>query len=489
MKKITIDSQEQFPFSPYLYMQFMEPLGATDGSVEAGWDHQTCAWRDDLVKVISELSPPMIRWGGCFSSYYRWKEGIGPRETRTPMLNLLWGGIESNQIGTHEFMNLCRSVKAEPLVCVNFESDGRMKWAEPVRGGKRSAGPEEAADWVSFCNDPDNRERARNGSPDPFQVTYWQIGNETSYSPEGYDVETAGRRTAAFASAMRERDPDIKLIAWGDSGWAMRMAEIAGEKIDYLAFHHMIRPECDPDSPVRGEANPISGIRFRCDEARSWEYLMRIHEIAETKIERIRSELGGYRIPIIKTEGHFAIDGRNRGEVLATWAAGVSNARIFHVHERHGDILHGAVGTDFFGTRWLVNSILIPVPSGQSYLLPVGAVMKLYRRYLGAMCVRVSGHPTELDITAGKTGSDYILHIINTDMINHTRVSFEIPGRKIDTATVHTIACDPFTDVEELGPDALEPVSTVYTSGEDLEFAPASVSALVFTTSSASAGE
>src|SRR3546814_2865711 len=28
-----------FALSPYLYMQFMEPLGTTDGSVEASWDH------------------------------------------------------------------------------------------------------------------------------------------------------------------------------------------------------------------------------------------------------------------------------------------------------------------------------------------------------------------------------------------------------------------------------------------------------------------
>jgi alpha-L-arabinofuranosidase len=39
------------------------------------------------------------------------------------MFNLHWGGIESNQVGTDEFVDLCRRVGAEPLVCVNFESD------------------------------------------------------------------------------------------------------------------------------------------------------------------------------------------------------------------------------------------------------------------------------------------------------------------------------------------------------------------------------
>ena len=35
---IVIDPEPRFPLSPYLYMQFMEPLGTTDGSVAAAWD-------------------------------------------------------------------------------------------------------------------------------------------------------------------------------------------------------------------------------------------------------------------------------------------------------------------------------------------------------------------------------------------------------------------------------------------------------------------
>ena len=61
-------------------MQFMEPLGATDGSVSAAWDFQQDAWRNDVIHATQELGPTMLRWGGCFSSYYRWKEGVGPRQ-------------------------------------------------------------------------------------------------------------------------------------------------------------------------------------------------------------------------------------------------------------------------------------------------------------------------------------------------------------------------------------------------------------------------
>jgi alpha-L-arabinofuranosidase len=86
---ILLDPRPLFELSPYLYMQFMEPLGATDGSVEAAWDHRRDQWREDVVEVTRELAPPMLRWGGIFADFYRWREGVGPRDRRPSMLNLL----------------------------------------------------------------------------------------------------------------------------------------------------------------------------------------------------------------------------------------------------------------------------------------------------------------------------------------------------------------------------------------------------------------
>jgi len=103
---IVVDPTPLFELSPYLYMQFMEPLGATDGSVEAAWDHLRDQWREDVVEVTRLLEPPMMRWGGIFADFYRWREGVGPREKRPSMVNLLWGGVESNQVGTGEFSKL-----------------------------------------------------------------------------------------------------------------------------------------------------------------------------------------------------------------------------------------------------------------------------------------------------------------------------------------------------------------------------------------------
>jgi alpha-L-arabinofuranosidase len=87
---IVIDPKPLFDISPHLYMQFMEPLGVTDGSVEASWDYQAGDWRKDLVEVTRDLHPDVIRWGGIFSYYYKWREGVGPVEARPAMRNYVW---------------------------------------------------------------------------------------------------------------------------------------------------------------------------------------------------------------------------------------------------------------------------------------------------------------------------------------------------------------------------------------------------------------
>ncbi len=479
---VRIDPSPLFELSPNLYMQFMEPLGTTDSSVEAAWDFQRDCWREDVLAAVSQLNPPLIRWGGCLSSYYRWREGVGPRAKRVPMFNLLWGGVETNQIGTHEFIDFCRQVGAEPFFNVNFESDGRSRWAEPKKGGLRSAGPEEAAEWVDYCNNPSNTERVKNGAKEPFDLRLWQIGNETSYDPSGYDVETAAKRTLAFARAMRERDPRIELIGWGDSGWARRMLEVAGEHLKYLSFHHMLRPKVDEDSPLKGIESPIDGFEYRRDPAKTWDYLMRIHEIAQTKINRIREQIAGYEVYLTKTEGHFAISGRNRGEVLSTWAAGVANARILNVHERNGDLLKIATQADFFGNRWLVNAIILPTPQhpggSKPYLMPVARVMQLYRRHMGDAAVTVKSYPPDLDIVAARTGNKIFLHVINTSFDRAVKTSVYIRGMKVRSGRVFEIACDPMCEIDESQPGLFSPVERSMSGDGTLSFPAASVSAL-----------
>ena len=160
---LSVDPRPKYALSPYLYQQFMEPLGTTDGSVAAAWDFRRDCWREDVIETTKELGPSLLRWGGCFASYYRWKEGVGPRDQRIPMLNLLWGGVETNQVGTHEFIDFARQVGAKPFFCVNMESDGRKYWMKDPKGSVRKGDANEAAEWVDYCNNPKNELRRSHG--------------------------------------------------------------------------------------------------------------------------------------------------------------------------------------------------------------------------------------------------------------------------------------------------------------------------------------
>src|SRR5271157_1302368 len=79
---LLIDPQPKFDISPWLYMQFMEPLGATDSSVDASWDWDRDDWRKDFVDVTKDLAPGAMRFGGLFSRPYKWREGVGPAAKR-----------------------------------------------------------------------------------------------------------------------------------------------------------------------------------------------------------------------------------------------------------------------------------------------------------------------------------------------------------------------------------------------------------------------
>ena len=470
---IEIDAAPLYALSPHLTMQFMEPLGATDGSVEAAWDHQNARWRPDVVAATRDLAPGMMRWGGCLSSYYRWREAVGPRQMRVPMHNLLWGGIESGQIGTAEFVDFCAQVQATPLYCVNFESDGRKNWAHPRVGGKRCAGPEEAAAWVSYCNAPNDELRLSHGIAAPLTVKHWQIGNETSYDRNGYDMETAATRTLEFARQMRAVDAEIKLIGWGDDGWAARMIEVAGAELDYLAFHHMFHPS--PHDAI------LDGTNYRRDFGAAWEILMNAHQIHERKIAGVRAQIEGTEKKVALTECHFTLEGRDRGDLMASWAVGVAYARMLNTHERHGDLLEIATLSDFCGTRWQVNSLMIPTPSGKSYLLPVGHVMRLYGKHGGEYAVQVKNRPADLDVTASRTDDTLWLHVVNTRRDRAIETDFLVEGYTVKSGKVFEIAADPEIEITQNAPDVVGVVEKVLPLGGAWSFPAASVSAVELT--------
>ncbi|HSW49675.1 MAG TPA: hypothetical protein VLH09_05835, partial [Bryobacteraceae bacterium] len=128
--------------NPYLHSHFAEHLGScVYGGLWVGRDSKIAninGHRRQAVEWLKELGVPVLRWpGGCFADDYHWRDGIGPRDTRPRRFNIHWGNApEHNHFGTHEFIDLCRQIGAEPYLCLNLGSGS----------------PREAREWVEYCN-------------------------------------------------------------------------------------------------------------------------------------------------------------------------------------------------------------------------------------------------------------------------------------------------------------------------------------------------
>ncbi len=204
-----------------------------DGASLMPCDTEGGIWKE-VFTHIKELNPPVIRFpGGCFADCYHWEDGIGERDTRPYLLNRHWGGFEDNSFGTDEYMDFCKNVGSEPMICVNFGSGT----------------PEEAAAWVEYCNGsidtPYGQKRAENGHPEPYGIKYWDIGNETFGDWEiGHcSAEEYAQKYLKFYKAMKEKDDSIVFMICGGDGdsrsqeWNRQISGIIGADMDVVCLH------------------------------------------------------------------------------------------------------------------------------------------------------------------------------------------------------------------------------------------------------------
>ncbi|WP_073408251.1 alpha-N-arabinofuranosidase [Flavobacterium johnsoniae] len=169
--------------------------------------------RNDVIKALKDLKIPNLRWpGGCFADTYHWKDGIGPKEQRPTIVNQWWGGVtEDNSFGTHDFLNLCEVLGAEPY----------------LSGNVGSGTVQEFADWIQYANfggkSPMSDLRKKNGRSEPWKVKFWGIGNEAWGCGGNMTAEYYANEYRKFATFMTD---------WNNTGGINRIASGANSS-DY----------------------------------------------------------------------------------------------------------------------------------------------------------------------------------------------------------------------------------------------------------------
>ncbi len=220
-----------------IYGQFAEHLGSCIyGGLWVGPQSNipnTDGYRNDVLKALIDLKVPVLRWpGGCFADEYHWMDGIGPRDKRPKMQNNNWGGtIENNSFGTHEFLNLCEKIGAEPY----------------ISGNVGSGSVEELAKWVEYMTSdgdtPMANLRRKNGREKSWNVKYLGVGNESWGCGGNMRPEYYSDLFRRYSTYCRNYDNHkLYKIASGasdyDYDWTKVLMNNVGNRMNGLSLHY-----------------------------------------------------------------------------------------------------------------------------------------------------------------------------------------------------------------------------------------------------------
>jgi alpha-L-arabinofuranosidase len=345
-------------------------------------------FRPEVLACLKELDAPVYRWpGGNFVSGYNWRDGIGDRDRRPPRKNPAWTGVEHNDVGIHEYLDLMGLIGAEPYITVNSGlGDVTM-----------------ALDELQYANGAPDTEmgklRAANGHPEPWGVKFWAIGNEMygDWQLGHIPLSDYVKKHTQFAVAMKAMDPSVKVVAVGAVGrWSETMLAEASNHMDLISEHFY----------VQHKPGLLSHVNQMPLEVR------RIAE-AHRKYRATIPTLKMKEVPVALDEWNYWYGPHIYGELGTQYfledALGIAAA--FNEYARQSDIYFMA---NYAQTVNVIGAI--KTSKTAAVLDSTGVILALYRKHFGTIPVAVTGAPEPLDVMAcwkDETKSVMTLSIVN----------------------------------------------------------------------------
>jgi alpha-L-arabinofuranosidase len=361
-------------------------------------------WRADTVALLKQLNSPVYRWpGGNFVSGYDWKDGIGDSDRRPPRKNPAWKGIEHNDVGIHEFMDLCREIDAEAFIAVNTGLGGA----------------EAAAEEIEYVNGKSNtsmgRLRTKNGHPQSWGVKWWAIGNEMygDWQLGHMPLEEYVKKHNRVVDAMRKVDPAFKPIAVGAKGrWSRQMLTTCADHMSLISEHLYCQ---DKDDVVAHTGQIATVIRDVAKEHR--KYRQTVVSLADKDIR------------IAMDEWNYWYGPNEYGELGTRYFLqdGLGVAIGLHEFFRNSDIYFMA---NYAQTVNVIGAI--KTTKTEAEFETTGLVLKLYREQFGEIPIQVNADLQPLDIAAALSRDSKFLTIAVVNPTDkHRRLTLKLTGGKL----------------------------------------------------------
>ncbi len=444
---------------PELHGHFLEHLGsATYGGIWVG-HHSTTpnieGLRLDAVTHLRDLGVPVLRWpGGCFADNYHWRNGIGEPGDRPQTVNHSWGGqIEDNSFGTHEFMRLCELIGARPYLAANVGSGV----------------PAELRDWVEYCNQPTGGslagQRATNGSPLPFQVRYWGIGNESWACGGHMTAEEYCAQYARFATYVPRCGTTAPyLIAVGpnsnDTEWTRRFFQrlregrryvppIHGFAMHFYSWGTRTATDYDEES-LRAQLSTFVDLERAVKEQRA--YLDRLTpELGRGRVDLLVDEWGTWDKSEPDVEKEHGLFWQQN-----TMKDGVAAALGLNVFHRQADKL------SMCNLAQIANVLQAPLLTEKDRCLrtPTYHAFSMMRTHKEKTALHVEADPTSsgLSVSASRGDRTLSVTVVNPDPLTPATVSLRLTRGTITEVSARILshpdwnACNTFDEPDVLVP-------------------------------------
>lgn len=474
-----LPSEDAPEISRHIYGHFAEHLGRGiyDG-LYVGEDSEipnTAGVRNDLIEALKRIKIPNLRWpGGCFADTYHWKDGIGPKEDRPTVVNQWWGGTtEDNSFGTHDFLNLCEQLGAEPYLAANVGS-GTVK---------------ELADWVQYVNhggiSPMADLRKEYGREKPWNVKYWGVGNEMWGCGGNMTAEYYANLYKQYATFMADwsDSSDLYRIASGasddDYHWTeVLMREVPKHLIEGVALHYYAVIDWD---------NKGTDIGFSEEQYfQTMQRALKMEELIEKHVAVMNKYDPEKQIDLVVDEwgGWYDVEGKPQLGVLfqqSTMRDAMIAGATLNIFNNHSDRVKMA------NLAQTVNVLqAVALTEGEKMLLtPTYHVLEMYTVHHDSQLIPVEIISPEfiyngeslpaLSVSASRGDDGNVnISLVNIDSRKGHNVTIDVSNLKIETLKARILTSEELQDHNTFEkPDEIAPASFSGFSigGDELEVA------------------